>query len=182
MTPRKTPLTIAAAARGFSLIEALLGLVIVALVVWLALALLQQRRQRAAAERLGTELQAFAVEFRNHRQQQANWPPSTNGENAIPRGMENALKGTNWLNGTPVGGNYRWVAPDAANASAENAGRDWSDSGAIAVTAFSPSFPLTLSAVDLAAIDAKIDDGNLATGRFRTGFNGWPVLLVGEKH
>jgi len=23
-----------------------------------------------------------------------------------------------------------------------------------------------------------IDDANLATGRFRTGFNGWPVYLL----
>jgi len=50
--------------------------------------------------------------------------------------------------------------------------------GAVTLTAFSPSFPLTLVESDLIYIDRKIDDGNLATGRFRTGFNGWPVYLV----
>jgi hypothetical protein len=60
----------------------------------------------------------------------------------------------------------------AANAAA-NAG------GIIAITAFSPKAPLALTSKDLLYIDSKLDDGNLATGRFRTGFNGWPVYRVG---
>lgn len=53
-------------------------------------------------------------------------------------------------------------------------------SGIIAVTAFAPSFPLTATRADLLHVDTAIDDGNLATGRFRTGFNGWPVYHLGE--
>ena len=79
------------------------------------------------------------------------------------------------------GGNYGWVPPDTANGSGEAEGAKSGGNGAIVVTAFTPSFPLVLSAADLAYIDAKLDDGNLKTGRFRTGFNGWPVLLVGDK-
>lgn len=52
--------------------------------------------------------------------------------------------------------------------------------GRIAVTAFAPSFPLTATRVDLLHVDTAIDDGNLSTGRFRTGFNGWPVYTLGE--
>jgi len=37
---------------------------------------------------------------------------------------------------------------------------------------------LQLTPDDLIAIDRELDDGNLATGNFRTGFNGWPVMLV----
>ena len=50
--------------------------------------------------------------------------------------------------------------------------------GAIIVTAFFPQAPLALSRADLLRIDAQLDDGNLATGRFRTGFNGWPVYTL----
>jgi type II secretory pathway pseudopilin PulG len=51
--------------------------------------------------------------------------------------------------------------------------------GIIAITAFSPKEPLALTSKDLLYIDSKLDDGNLATGRFRTGFNGWPVYQIG---
>lgn len=168
-------------ARGFTLIEALLALAIAALMVALVITMLQRSRQRAAVDQLAEDLRVFSTAFQNYHQAQPSWPPSTNGENAIPRGMEAALKETRWLKGTTVGGNYGWVAPDTANASGEGEGAKWGGSGAIVVTAFTPSFPLELSAADLAYLDAKLDDGNLKTGRFRTGFNGWPVLLVGDK-
>lgn len=53
--------------------------------------------------------------------------------------------------------------------------------GAIAVTAFSPQLPLRLTRADMVYVDRQIDDGNLASGRFRAGFNGWPVYTVGGK-
>jgi hypothetical protein len=96
----------------------------------------------------------------------------------MPAGIEDLLKDTNWRKASPFGGSYGWVAPDPVSPPADGSGRG--QSGAIVLTAFAPSFPLTLSRRDLLYIDARIDDGNLATGRFRTGFNGWPVYLVGE--
>jgi hypothetical protein len=65
------------------------------------------------------------------------------------------------------------VTASPALSPAANAG------GIIAITAFSPKAPLALTSKDLLYIDSKLDDGNLATGRFRTGFNGWPVYRVG---
>lgn len=53
--------------------------------------------------------------------------------------------------------------------------------GAIALTAFSPNPPLRLTRADMAYVDRQIDDGNLASGRFRAGFNGWPVYTLGGK-
>ena len=82
----------------------------------------------------------------------------------MPRGMEKALGETNWAGGSPFGGNY-----------------GWDSRGLVVLTAFSPSFPLTLTRADLLEIDRRIDDGDLATGRFRTGFNGWPVYQIEDK-
>ena len=71
---------------------------------------------------------------------------------------------SNWAEGSPFGGSYGWD------------GR-----GGILVTAFSPGFPLALTRAELREIDRRLDDGNLGTGRFRSGFNGWPVYQVEEK-
>ncbi|MBI2498294.1 MAG: hypothetical protein HYV75_10425 [Opitutae bacterium] len=70
------------------------------------------------------------------------------------------------------------MAPEPAGAAASGPGRGWNGRGAVTLTAFAPDLPLTLDNTDLLYIDGQVDDGNLATGRFRTGFNGWPVYLV----
>lgn len=167
--------------RGFSLVEGVLGLVIAGLLVVLAVTALQRNRHRAALDNLANDLRGFATAFQDYRRKQPVWPPAAVGESPVPRGMEAALKDTTWTQVTPVGGRYDWAPPVAGEASGESPAPNWDGRGAILITAFSPSFPLELSAADLAYLDAKIDDGNLATGRFRTGFNGWPVLLVGEQ-
>ena len=167
--------------RGFALVEGLMGMLIVALVLILTVTVIQRNRQRAAVDRLGGELQELAAVFQDFRQRQSAWPPSTDGEDSIPRGMETDLKDSAWTRETPVGGRYRWVPPRGPESGLDEQQRGWDALGAIGVTAFSPNFPLEISATDLRYLDAKIDDGNLASGRFRTGFNGWPVMLVGEK-
>lgn len=167
--------------RGFSLLEGMLGLVIAGLLIVLVVTVLQRNRQRASVDKLADELRGFAIAFQDFRQKQAAWPPAAVGESPVPRGMEAALKDTTWPHTTPVGGRYEWAPPAEEGGGGESPARNWDAAGAILVTAFSPNFPLELSAADLAYLDAKLDDGNLATGRFRSGFNGWPVMLVGEK-
>ncbi|MBM3852405.1 MAG: hypothetical protein FJ399_04530 [Verrucomicrobia bacterium] len=51
----------------------------------------------------------------------------------------------------------------------------------IVVTAYAPELPLRITAEHLRYIDQKLDDGNLATGRFRVGFNGWPVFRITDE-
>ena len=123
----------------------------------------------------------IAVRMRRHRTPRRG--PSrgnTRPDLRIPRGMESALAGTRWLAGPPFGGSYDWLPPTRAAADSNDDAKKSAAGGLIAVTAFSPAPPLSLTADDLRHIDAKLDDGNLATGRFRTGFNGWPVYLVGS--
>ena len=163
---------------GFALIEAGLVLLILVLAAGLVVDLLGRIQQRRRCDHCVADLRAFATAFQNYaRQHEAGLPDSTN-DAALPADMEDLLKNTNWHKGSPFGGTYGWEGPDSANPPTDASSRG--RSGAIALTAFAPSFPLTLSRRDLLYIDARIDDGNLATGRFRTGFNGWPVYLVGE--
>jgi len=147
--------------RGLVLVELLLILLILVLAVVLLFMGLGRVRHQARLERLGTEMQAFAQVFAQARAENGRWPATA--AEAGPR-----LRDGRWEDGSPLGGEYGWMPPGAA-------GRP----GLITLTAFSPHFPLELTRADLLALDRGIDDGDLATGRFRTGFNGWPVYLVG---
>lgn len=162
---------------GFTFLEAGLGMLILVLGAVLSGMVIRKIKHRTQCDALIGELRVLSTAFANYHQKHASWPPASS-EIASPAKLESYLKDTNWLKGTPVGGNYRWVAPDPNRDRGMEPEPIRAGSGAIAVTAFSPSFPLTLSRADLAYIDAQIDDGNLATGRFRTGFNGWPIFLV----
>ena len=156
--------------RGFSLLEVGLGVVIFGLVVGIVLTAAQRLTQRTRCDRLATDLRTFAAAFQAYHQRQSAWPSATSGDNAVPRGMENLLRDTPWAAGPPVGGGYVWVSPVAGTTP-----------GAIGLTAFTGSLPLELSRADLLYLDRQMDDGNLATGRFRTGFNGWPLYFLPEQ-
>jgi len=163
---------------GFALIETGLVLLIVVLAAALLATLLGRVQQRRHCDRFAADLREFSAAFESYARLHKGGFPSTAGDGVVPAGMESLLKDTSWSGGSPFGGDYGWVAREPPSA---GPGSAQSGSGAIVLTAFSPRFPLALSRHDLLYIDAKIDDGNLATGRFRTGFNGWPVYLVGER-
>lgn len=166
-------------AGGFTLVETGLVLLIVVLAAGLGLDLVGRVRQRRRRDHFIADLREFSAVFQRYAQQHEAESPAGAGDAALPAGLEDLLKDTNWRKGSPFGGSYGWLAPDPANPATDDSGR--ARGGMIVLTAFSPSFPLTLSRRDLLYIDNQIDDGNLATGRFRTGFNGWPVYLVGHE-
>lgn len=149
---------------GFTLAELLLVVLVVVLAAGLLFTWLGRERHQRNGARFLADLQEFSAAFQDYQRLRRAWPPPTTGEVAVPRGMEEALVETNWADPSPFGGRY-----------------DWDGRGAVIVTAFAPAFPLELTRAELLAIDRQYDDGNLATGRLRTGFNGWPVYLVGDK-
>lgn len=159
--------------RGFTLFEVSLILLSCVFAAILAGWWVGQIRQRARCDRFVEDLRTFSTAFHGYRQKQGKWPAGNNGAVVIPAGMERSLQETNWLKPTPLGGNYSWGAPSPTPAEGKAL-----EVGTLRVTAFPPNQPLEVSAADLLYIDGQIDDGNLATGNFRTGFNGWPVYLV----
>jgi type II secretory pathway pseudopilin PulG len=149
-------------ARGFALVHLMLVLVIILAAALLASTLLGRARQHARLERCGAELQAFAAAFEQFHAENGHWPATGAGV----KGLAN----TAWPGPTPLGGHYGWIPPPGPERA-----------GAVTVTAFVPDLALEFSRADLLELDRHIDDGNLATGRLRSGFNGWPVYLVEEK-
>jgi len=164
--------------KGFTLVDVGLALLCLGLAVYIAVSEIHRFRHRAQRDVLAKDLQDFAAAFENYRKQQGDWPPATNGEKVIPRGMEASLASSRWLAGSPFGGNFEWIPPARAGAGSEASGPMRAQAALIALSAYSPHRPLDLSPADLQYIDARIDDGDLKTGHFRTGFNGWPVYHV----
>lgn len=159
--------------RGFTLLELALVLGIIGLTLWLGLLLAGRSRQQQRGEQFIADLQTFSAALQDYHRQQNAWPPSTSRDVPVPRGLEQIFAPTNWDRASPYGGSYGWVEPGPTQPA------DWAGQGAVGLTAFAPSFPLKITRADLLEIDRRIDDGNLQTGRFRLGFNGWPVYLVG---
>ncbi len=166
-------------ARGFTLSEFALTLLVAGLMGGLGLQLASRVLRRGRVELLAREMQGFAQVFLEHRRVGGAWPPSTTGQVLVPRGMEKALEGTAWSVGSPFGGNYGWIAP--ATARPGGAGDRLEGRGLVTLTAFSPAFPLALARREWLELDRRLDDGDPATGRLRTGFNGWPVYVVTDR-
>jgi hypothetical protein len=178
--PRPQPFTARGAIQvtsGFAIYEVLLVFLILMLGVTLLLTLLSRARQQQNCEAFIEDLGRFSTVFSEYEQTNHRWPASSHPGTNLPPEIVAKLEGSNWTKGSPFGGSYTWVAHELTNAS-DGLKPKWDRMGAVTLTAFSPSFPLTMDQSDLINIDRKIDDGNLATGRFRTGFNGWPVYLV----
>jgi Flp pilus assembly protein TadG len=141
--------------RGSLAIEMALVLLILMLGGWLAVEVIArvQQRQRCAA---------FTAELRELAQAIQRLPPRTTADATA---LATALADTKWSKGSALGGRYELISSSGGER-------------VIAVTAFAPDFPLKASRADLLRIDREVDDGDLATGRFRTGFNGWPVYRL----
>jgi len=168
--------------RGFGLLDLGLALLAMGLVVYIVVGEVRKLQQRGDRTRFVTELRSLAAAFSTYRTLQGEWPPATNPEARMPQGMEAALANTPWLSGPAIGGSYEWVPPAPVKVEDVEAVKEPVKlppaPGRIAVTAFSPDAPLSLTPGDLRSIDREIDDGNLATGLFRAGFNGWPTYTV----
>jgi type II secretory pathway pseudopilin PulG len=160
--------------RVFTLLEIILAVVIGVSALIVVVQLAGRRQQQQRRERLGLDLQTFATALQDYHRRTESWPPSTQGEVVLPRGLEEVLALTHWTQDSPFGGSYGWIAPSAVGGEAA----DRLKRGAITLTAFVRGDPLALTWDDLLQIDRQIDDGDLGTGRFRTGFNGWPLYLV----
>ncbi len=185
---------------GFSLVGAFLFLTALGLAIAIALGEVRKFQHRAQRDQFVTDLTQLAGVFEAYRAEKGEWPAGTHAELRTPRGMESVLASTPWVTRQPFGGAYDWIPPQLPppvlpppppdpNAPARLAEAEAPKTpakatvrhGLIAVTAFSPGHALTLTEDDLRYIDAKLDDGDLATGRFRAGFNRWPTYIVNPR-
>lgn len=149
---------------GFTLVEIMIVVAIVALLGALAVPSWQRARKRAQADALINELRVTSDAFQIYSAEKGSLPPSAAGFGAIPTGMASYLPKRSTWSATPPGGGY-WYFWNFAPAEI------WGFTGLIGV--YNPSF----APEQLSQIDTSMDDGDSNTGGIHT-FSGWVFLGV----
>ena len=137
--------------RGFTLVEIMIVVVIIGLLAALAIPAFQRVQRAAANNRVASDLRVFAQAFETYALQNGTWPNNA-GSGVVPTSpmsMAGDFKTDVWQAATSIGGRWNW------------------DRNLSGVAAGISIAGLTCTDEQLTEIDAKIDDGDLNTGRFR---------------
>ena len=136
------------AAFGFTLLEIMIVVGIIALLAVIAIPSFMRARETTRVTAFVNDLQKATDAFEMYAMERGNYPPDAN-RGVIPPGMESFLPKMNWTNTTPLGGRWDWER----NTLGIRAG----------VSAVTPTAPPSA----FQEVDLRIDDGNLASGRFQ---------------
>ena len=134
---------------GFTLVEIMLVVTIIALLTAIAIPAFQQYRQDAQVSLLMNDLRVATDGFRAYYIKNTSYPPEAE-PGVVPQGMAGYLAELDWTNQTPVGGRWDW---DGVGTSTDFVA---------AVSINNPSISVDL----MEEVDQRIDDGNLFSGSF----------------
>jgi hypothetical protein len=129
-------------------------------------------RQRLLEERAAAvvaDLRSFTAALKSLAHERGEWPAPTAAPGEIPAGAPAAAFGNAWSRPSPIGGVYTW-APDSLH-------RGVRCRAALIISSVGPN-RVSTDRRQLAEIDRRIDDGDLATGRFRLGYRHQPVFVL----
>lgn len=133
---------------GFSLVEIMIAVTIIAIIALLVYPAFTKIRRSAQNSRFISDLRVFSQAFEGYSIETGLWPPNV-GAGVVPAGMSSNFKVSSWTAETSVGGRWNW---------------DVNNFGFVA--GVSVSNP-TADTLQMTLIDQRIDDGNLSTGLFR---------------
>jgi prepilin-type N-terminal cleavage/methylation domain-containing protein len=146
---------------GFTLVEVMIVVVIIGILAALALPQYARSQRKARIGRTAGELRNISTAFVTYYAANGRYPPDSHL--ALPPGMDEFLAPAIWADGTPIGGNYNWEGPDGY------------PYAGISI------FPAdAVPNEDLLVLDALLDNGDLASGRFRLGTSGRPTYIIEE--
>ena len=151
---------------GFTLIELLVVMAIIAILASIAVAVYREQIDKARVAAVAADLRTFESGFISYASDHGDFPQDSHLQPPyhLPpgAGMEPYLPVERWATTTPLGGNYNWEGPD-----------NYPYAG---ISIFNASAPASI----MAMLDDKLDDGNLAQGRFRFTPNSRYTLIIDE--
>jgi type II secretory pathway pseudopilin PulG len=142
---------------------------IIGILAALAVPALKKNTLNARSSAVMNDLRVYAGAFQAYAQEHGDWPPGGGAPGVFPSGMDGYLSSTNWSRTTPIGGNYQF-----ATQSPQAGGRY----AAVIIISSTANNPVSSDANQLTDLDAKLDDGNLATGNFFLGYRNYPVFVL----
>jgi len=144
-------------ARGFTLVEIMIVVVIIGLLAAIAIPAFERVRSSARVSAFANDIRIGGDAFETYAMENGSWP--ADGSTAIPSVMDGYLNLTKFKGPTPLGGVWDW------------------DAGVFGVNAGLSVRSPTANSATMLIVDQKIDDGNLATGNFRARSGGYILIL-----
>ncbi len=147
---------------GFTLIEIMIVIAIIGILAAIAIVTNIHYTDRARIAETITDLKTFETAFNTVALENGAYPNDSHVILPVNCGIEEFITQNHWLGNTPVGGNYNWEGPDS-----------YPYSGISILGA-------TASTRVMEMLDAKLDDGDLAIGKFRLTPNGRYTYVIDE--
>jgi len=146
--------------RGFTLLELIVGLLVVCILAMVAIPQVSSYRDKANVASVATQLKLLENAFYAYYADMGDWPDDSHRD--VPSGMERLVNQSLWDEETAIGGFFNYEGPD--------------NYPYVGISIYNHTADIEL----IELLDRMLDDGDLSQGRFRTGTNGRPTLVIEE--
>jgi type II secretory pathway pseudopilin PulG len=162
------------AAGVISLVEMMVVVLIIGLLFLMGVPTYQRIQRKARATAVANDFRVFGAAFQAYAHEKGSWPAEATA-GVVPTGISSQdIQTSVWAVKTPMGGKFDWEY-NQVHPGGTSPGGKWH--AALAITGTTDA-PLVVDADLMQEVDEALDDGDLTTGNFRTGFGDCPIFIL----